>query len=365
LVPWPIADFHHLHFVKIRHSGLIWDSDWQFIGNPLDELSAVDDDIAPNFSNAYGTQLFGFCQNESESYFSQGETLAGDVDIICRVSDLVNHTWQVAPYRLEYKIEGDSSIPWTNSVCFTGPLAWDSNVDVVYQDDSYCNSYGDYDLRIFNFNLTNTDGDSIIESEDRLQTWPTAFFHNGQYTVYARAYDRAGNSTTESLTVSVENYFSLGGNIITDDGNPQLSGVLITLMPDNRIDTTTADGSFSMAAVGGGSQHIIIERAAYETVDTTLMMNQHRQLDIVMRPGIFVLGDVNFDTEVNVGDAVFIINYVFHDGPAPMPFASGDANSDLIVNIGDAVFLMNYIFHDGPPPGEGRSPLWSDLPKAE
>jgi hypothetical protein len=361
LVAWPIASFHHLHFVKIRNSGLTWNSDWQFIANPLDELDSIDDDLPPNFMDAYGTQLFAFCQNESESYFFAGETLSGEVDIICRADDLINHLWQVAPYRLEYKIEGDSSIPWTNSVCFTGPLGWDTDVNIVYQNDSYCISRGDYDNRIFYFNLTNTDGDSIIEVEDRQQSWQTAAFHNGQYTVYVRAHDRAGNTSSDSMVVDVENYFSLTGTIRLDDASPELDGTIITVFPDARADTTDTAAAFSMAMIGGGSQRVTMARPGYETIDTILTMNRHHHLEIVMEPGYYIVGDANYDDLVNIGDAVHIINYTFRGGHAPQPYASGDVNSDDLVNIGDAVFLINYIFLEGPPPTEDKLPVLTSL----
>lgn len=64
----------------------------------------------------------------------------------------------------------------------------------------------------------------------------------------------------------------------------------------------------------------------------------------------FIAGDANGDDVINIGDPVFLINYIFKGGPAPDPHDSGDANCDDTVNIGDAVFLINYIFGGGPPP---------------
>ncbi len=61
-------------------------------------------------------------------------------------------------------------------------------------------------------------------------------------------------------------------------------------------------------------------------------------------------GDANDDQEVNVGDAVYLINYVFKSGPAPNCMPAGDANADGEVNVGDAVYLINYVFKSGPPP---------------
>lgn len=61
-------------------------------------------------------------------------------------------------------------------------------------------------------------------------------------------------------------------------------------------------------------------------------------------------GDANGNGLIEVGDAVFIVNYVFRNGPAPVPYASGDANCDGTVDVADAVYLINYIFRKGPPP---------------
>lgn len=66
--------------------------------------------------------------------------------------------------------------------------------------------------------------------------------------------------------------------------------------------------------------------------------------------GILVCGDASGDDNVNVGDVVYLINYVFKGGLPPIPNWTGDANCDLGVNVGDAVYLINFIFNGGPPP---------------
>ena len=77
--------------------------------------------------------------------------------------------------------------------------------------------------------------------------------------------------------------------------------------------------------------------------------------------GIFILvaaamsfaadcGDVNSDTHINVGDAVYLINYIFKAGPPPILPATSDCNNDGKVNVGDVVYLINYIFKGGPSP---------------
>ncbi len=64
-------------------------------------------------------------------------------------------------------------------------------------------------------------------------------------------------------------------------------------------------------------------------------------------------GDVNTDGEVNVGDVVYLINYVFKSGPAPAVANWADANADCAVNVGDAVYLIAFTFNSGPPPQLG------------
>jgi hypothetical protein len=64
----------------------------------------------------------------------------------------------------------------------------------------------------------------------------------------------------------------------------------------------------------------------------------------------FMCGDANYDSEINVSDAVYIINYVFTGGAVPYPYKSGDANCDDTVNISDAVWIINYIFVGGNDP---------------
>jgi len=64
----------------------------------------------------------------------------------------------------------------------------------------------------------------------------------------------------------------------------------------------------------------------------------------------FLCGDADRDELVNISDAVFIVNYVFKNGPEPYPLDIADVNADGAVNVGDAVSLIKYIFSGGAPP---------------
>jgi uncharacterized delta-60 repeat protein len=62
-------------------------------------------------------------------------------------------------------------------------------------------------------------------------------------------------------------------------------------------------------------------------------------------------GDANRDGIIGPSDIVYLINYFFRNGPAPIPLMAGDANSDGLVDPADVVFLINYLFRNGSPPG--------------
>ena len=72
----------------------------------------------------------------------------------------------------------------------------------------------------------------------------------------------------------------------------------------------------------------------------------------------YLCGDASHDAEVNVSDAVFIINYVFVGGDPPDPLEAGDVNCDGNVNVSDAVWIINFVFTGGNSPcdtdGDGQ-----------
>jgi hypothetical protein len=71
----------------------------------------------------------------------------------------------------------------------------------------------------------------------------------------------------------------------------------------------------------------------------------------VKQPPI-ICGDANFDQAVNIGDVVYLINFVFKNGSAPLIECCADANGDEIINVGEVVYLLGYIFKGGSSPVE-------------
>ncbi len=65
----------------------------------------------------------------------------------------------------------------------------------------------------------------------------------------------------------------------------------------------------------------------------------------------FVRGNANGDAVIDIGDVVYLINYLFTGTSAPDPLEAGDANCDGVVDIGDVIYLINYLFTGTTPPG--------------
>jgi len=70
----------------------------------------------------------------------------------------------------------------------------------------------------------------------------------------------------------------------------------------------------------------------------------------------YICGDANGDSDVNVSDAVYIINYVFVGGDPPDPLEIADCNCDTDVNVSDAVYIINYVFVGGNEPCDINPP---------
>jgi len=132
--------------------------------------------------------------------------------------------------------------------------------------------------------------------------------------------------------------------------SPQTDGLLFTMwaqVPQGTleqtidIDTTTdftyvPGAEILLSALGGGSI-----RPNYVDCGTE---------DLIINEQAYICGDANSDEDVNVSDAVYIINYVFAGGNPPDPLESGDANCDGTCNVSDAVWIINYVFVGGNEP---------------
>jgi len=113
-------------------------------------------------------------------------------------------------------------------------------------------------------------------------------------------------------------------------------------LPDG-LTLDPVNGKLTGTPIQSGLFHFTVR--ATDSGDPALSDIQH--LDFTFT---YICGDVNSDGDVNVADAVYIINYVFKEGPAPTVPEAADANGDGNVDVADGVYLINYVFKNGPAP---------------
>jgi hypothetical protein len=59
--------------------------------------------------------------------------------------------------------------------------------------------------------------------------------------------------------------------------------------------------------------------------------------------GIFV-GDINLDGQIDIADLIYLIDYQFQSGPAPLILEAADMDKSRFLDISDLMMLINYIF---------------------
>jgi hypothetical protein len=73
-----------------------------------------------------------------------------------------------------------------------------------------------------------------------------------------------------------------------------------------------------------------------------------------------VPGDANGDSLVNIGDLLFLVNYLYQEGAEPCVCEAADCNNDGAINSADIVYLINYLFANGPAPVRGSVSCWHE-----
>jgi len=141
----------------------------------------------------------------------------------------------------------------------------------------------------------------------------------------------------------VYSYDALGGTIFHDPSSP--------IYIDSGATGVVVYQDATVFATCFGDKLVRLNEAG-DKINTLTMGDGPVHLDFNYRPG-----DANGDWEVNIGDAVYVVNYIFKSGAAPLsPRWRANPNGDEAINVGDAVYLVNYIFKGGPGPKIG--PIW-------
>jgi hypothetical protein len=203
------------------------------------------------------------------------------------------------------------------------------------------------------------DGGSILAGFDGNHEWLAEDIwlvktdENGD-TLWSTRFSTIDNERCNHVIQTIDGGFILAGTTRMDESLTDGNGWLI------KTDAAGAmEWDFSFDVLDSSFYFYDVEEISetdYIVVGSIYPPGEYNQIfiaRITTAEEQYVCGDANGDGQVNVGDAVYLIAYVFNGGPPPDPVCGGDANNDNDTNVGDAVYIIAYVFNGGPPPLEG------------
>lgn len=214
-------DHLHLHYVRFTKDR-VGKVELQSLVDPLLFFDWVDV-AAPHIQDP-----LRFVRKNSFDEFlpdAQGDiTVSGQVEIIAGISDTCDEStlgnWMVPVVTLE--IDGQNIPPWRKLVLDQrGPLTGKEQPTVLYLSSEESMRWAKNVPafpHIFYLKTTSTDGNGVIEPNDRLYSWNTnqldakgqRLFPNGSYDVTVRAWDLKGNRAQCTTNVRVFNQPRVG-----------------------------------------------------------------------------------------------------------------------------------------------------------
>ncbi len=111
-------------------------------------------------------------------------------------------------------------------------------------------------------------------------------------------------------------------------------------------------GSIPLEFLSGGERPAVETLFSVDNVSRRPSLLVGGRVQITPTPLVpaFIRGDATLDREIDIADALSILDSQFHGGAAPACELAADANSDDALDLTDAVFLLRFLFIDGPRP---------------
>ena len=196
------------------------------------------------------------------------------------------------------------------------------------------------------------------------------FTQSGQYFVDFVAYDAVGLGDTVTVEINVTE----AGNqtptftTVVADTIDVVVGILSQIVVDavdGDLDNLTMAATLSSANIGfswsgapGSASGTLncnpdISEAGLLLPARVIVTDPAGAADTVStvyRVFSTLRGDVDSDSRYTMNDVVYLINYLFKQGPVPVPLDAGDVNKDGLVNVADVSYLVNYLYDAGPAP---------------
>ncbi len=102
-----------------------------------------------------------------------------------------------------------------------------------------------------------------------------------------------------------------------------------------------------------GGQSFLIDTSvtpfAIELTSPSLVYAPKFQSGVIKTKAV-LRGDMTQDFQVDISDIVFLVDFIFTGGVAPLAGQMGDVNDDEAIDISDVVYIVDFIFTGGPPP---------------
>ena len=144
--------------------------------------------------------------------------------------------------------------------------------------------------------------------------------------------------------------------VISSEGSP-LDGALVYAQANGEVKgfaRSSSEGGYVINGLLPGTYTVYASKVSYYDGSypdpVQIGSGKVSEIDIDIPP--VQIGDVTANGLIDIGDVIYLINYLFRSGSNPDPLWTGDANCDRVVDIGDVVYLINYLFRGGPaPPG--------------
>ncbi len=198
---------------------------------------------------------------------------------------------------------------------------------------------GDLPLSVLAADL-DADGDLDLETANCYSYNVSVLLNNGDGTFGAQSVYPAGTNPWSSFAVDVDG----DGDLDLATSNEYSNDVYIHL--------NNGDGTFVVDSIYPvGDYPYSVSAADFDgDGDLDLATANHGTDDVSVLLNCLCTGNANGDEITDVADAIYLLNYLFKEGPAPSPLLTGNVNCDGVVDVGDAIYLLNYLFKSGPPP---------------
>ncbi len=228
----------------------------------------------------------------------------------------------------------------------------------------------DIDGTVASFNVVNLPLNATFDGLVNYKTFSFSpdFTQAGVYNLMFVAVDNLGKADTSIVNVTVTDagnqppayttplsdttdiFLSVGADILIHAVDPEGQGVTITAtspLPANASFFDSGNGSAVFSFYPDASQDSSVTQMVFIATDP---VGSADTMTTEIRVLAFKRGDIDSDTRFTMNDIVFIINYLYRDGPAPTPMEAADVDMSGSVNVADIAYLVNYMYKSGPRP---------------